>query len=253
LDCDQALVASGKGDSVRVIGVDGCRGGWVCVALSSAGDAAPEWWVSAGFADVVERATAHDRVLVDIPIGLLDRGPDPREPDALARRMLGGKRASSVFSAPVRPVLGAPDYPAANELSRALTGKGLSKQSWMIAPKIREVDDLLRARPGWIGRVREVHPELCFHAFAGGRSMRHNKKTDEGFRERLALLVERYAEAERVLGSILLHAGKRVARDDAVDAFAAALTGLGPGPLRTIPETPARDAAGIPMEMVFAG
>jgi predicted RNase H-like nuclease len=83
--------------------------------------------------------------------------------------------------------------------------------------------------------------------------MRHNKKTDEGFRERLALLVERYAEAEWVLGSILLHAGKRVARDDAVDAFAAALTGLGPGPLRTIPEMPARDAAGIPMEMVFAG
>ncbi len=238
---------------MRVIGVDGCRGGWLCIALEGAGGPPREWWVAAEFAAVVERAGDAERILVDIPIGLLEGGPEPRAPDALARRMLGGRRASSVFSAPVRPVLEAPDYAAANALSRALSGKGLSRQSWAIVPKIREVDEFLRARPEWIGRVREVHPELCFHAFAGGRSMRHNKKTDEGFAERLELLVERYPEAERLLGSIVLWAGKRsVARDDAVDALAAALTGLSAGPLRTIPETPERDAAGIPMEMVFA-
>ena len=244
---------------MRVIGVDGCRGGWLCIALDVAGRATgaigapPEWWVADDFAAVVERRPAADLVLVDIPIGLLEGGPDPREPDALARGMLGGRRASSVFSAPVRPVLEAPDYAAANALSRRLSGKGLSRQSWGIVPKIREVDAFLRAQPAWIGRVREVHPELCFHAFAGGRSMGHNKKTDGGFRERFELLVERYPEAERLLGSILLQAGKqRVARDDAVDALAAALTGLGPGRLRTIPETPERDAVGIPMEMVFA-
>jgi len=84
--------------------------------------------------------------------------------------------------------------------------------------------------------------------------MRHNKKTEEGFRERLALLAGRYAEAERVLDSILTQEEKqRVARDDAVDALAAALTGVGSGALQTLPETPERDAAGIPREMVFAG
>ncbi len=237
---------------MRVIGVDGCRGGWVCIALESAGGAPPEWWVSARFADVVERAATADRVLVDIPIGLLEGGPKPRAPDVLARRVLGGKRASSVFSAPVRPVLDAPDYAAANALSRRLTGKGLSRQIWGIVPKIRQVDEFLRARPEWIGRVREVHPELCFHAFAGRRSMRHNKKTDEGFRERFALLSDRYPEAERLLGAIVLHEQKRVARDDAVDALVAALTGVGGRALQTIPESPERDAAGIPMEMVFA-
>jgi predicted RNase H-like nuclease len=238
---------------MRVIGVDGCRGGWVCIALDGAGGFSPEWWVSPDFADVMERSPPADLVLVDIPIGLLDGGLGPRAPDVMARRILGGKRASSVFSAPARPVLEAQDYAAANALSRRLTGKGLSRQSWGIVPKIKQVDEVLRSRPAWIGRVREVHPELCFHAFAGGRSMHHNKKTDEGFQERFEMLVDRYPEAERLLGSILLHEGKRVARDDAVDALAAALTGLGPEPLTSIPETPERDAAGIPMEMVFAG
>jgi len=204
---------------VRVIGVDGCRAGWICIAQGGAGSTPAEWWVAGEFAGVVERAEDADLVLVDIPIGLLEGGSAPRAPDLLARRRLGGTRASSVFSAPVRPVLEACDYAAANALSRGLTGKGLSRQSWGIVPKIRQVDEFLRTRPEWIGRVREVHPELCFHAFAGGRSMRHNKKTDEGFAERLELLVERYSEAERLLGSILLGAGnRRVARDDAVDA-----------------------------------
>jgi predicted RNase H-like nuclease len=238
---------------MRVIGVDGCRGGWICIALRSADDPSPEWWVSAEFEDVVERVPTVDLVLVDIPIGLLEAGPERRAPDVLARRVLGGKRASSVFSAPMRPVLDAPDYAAANALSRRLTGRGLSRQSWAIVPKIRQVDEFLRSRPEWIGRVREVHPELCFHSFAGGRSMHHNKKTDEGFQERLELLAGRCPKAERVLGSILLYEGKRVARDDAVDALAAALTGVGPEPLRTLREAPERDAAGIPMEMVFAG
>ena len=239
---------------MRVIGVDGCRAGWICIALRGADDPSPEWWVSAEFEDVVERVPTADLVLVDIPIGLIDSGPERRTPDVLARRVLGGKRASSVFSAPIRPVLDARDYDVANALSRRLTGRGLSRQSWAIVPKIRQVDEFLRSRPEWIGRVREVHPELCFHAFAGGRSMHHNKKTEDGFRERLALLAGRYPEAERILGAILTLEGKqRVARDDAVDALAAALTGTGPEPLRTLPETPERDAAGIPMEMVFAG
>lgn len=238
---------------MRVIGVDGCRGGWICIALRGADDPSPQWWVSAEFEEILARWPTADRVLVDIPVGLLDAGPERRSPDVLARRALGGKRASSVFNAPIRPVLEAPDYAAANARSRRLTGRGLSRQSWAIVPKIRQVDRLLRSRPEWIGRVREVHPELCFQAFAGGRSMRHNKKTDEGFQERLELLAGRYPEAERVMGSILLHEGKRVARDDAVDALAAALTGVGDGALQTIPESPERDAAGIPMEMVFAG
>jgi predicted RNase H-like nuclease len=250
---------------MRVIGVDGCRGGWICVALEDRA-VRPEGpgagrerghWVSRDFADVMVRATDADLVLVDIPIGLLEGGPGPRGPDAEARRLLQGKRASSVFPAPARPVLRARDYATANALSRELTGKGLSKQSWMIAPKIREVDELLRTRPELVGRVREVHPEVCFHAFAGGRSMAHNKKTADGFAERFRLLAARHPRAEPILGSILLWQGRSASRDDAVDALVAALTAAvlvaEPAALRTLPPEPARDAHGIPMEMVYAG
>lgn len=234
---------------MRVVGIDGCKAGWMCVALERG---RAEHWVSPHIADAVRREPAAELVLVDIPIGLLEGGPERRAPDVAARKALRGKRASSVFSAPIRPALYAPDYQAANRLSRDLTGRGMSRQTWAIAPKIREVDEALRLHPEWRHRVREVHPELCFWAFAGNRAMEHNKKTDEGFRERLDLLAERFPGAEDLLGRIVLWEGSRVARDDAVDAVAGALTGVDPGALRTLPETPERDARGLRMEMVYA-
>ena len=86
-----------------------------------------------------------------------------------------------------------------------------------------------------------------------GRLMHSADLLAEGDPETSDLYTELADFAERLLGAIVLHAGTHVARDDAVDALAAALTGLAPGPLQTIPESPGRDAAGIPMEMVFAG
>ena len=158
---------------MRVIGIDGCRAGWLCVALENG---TASHWISPNFEDVLVREPSADLILIDIPIGLLEGGAEPRAPDAVARRLLGGKRASSVFSSPVRPLLSCSTYSEANALSRRLTGKGLAKQTWAIVPKIREVDQALRAHPEWIGRVREVHPELCFWAFEGGQPMQFNKK-----------------------------------------------------------------------------
>lgn len=269
---------------MRVVGVDGCRGGWLSVALDvvtedgpasgneaavadrPAGASGLEHPVSPDFADVLARASDAALVLVDIPIGLLEDGSIWRAPDLAARARLGARR-SSVFPVPPRPVLHAPDYPAANALTRELTGKGLSKQAWMIVPKIREVDEALRARPELVGRVREVHPEVCFHAFAGGRPMAHAKKTADGAAERIALLESRLPGAGRLVDRIVATAGRvptgrgrrtvpAVARDDAVDALVAARTAAAivadPRALRTLPEAPERDAHGIPMEMVYA-
>ena len=45
---------------------------------------------------------------------------------------------------------------------------------------------------------------------------------------------------------------KNAARDDVVDALAATVTGLiSAGELKTLPETPGRDAHSLPMEMVY--
>lgn len=85
---------------MRVIGIDGCKAGWICVAIE---DDQAEHWVARRFEDVLLREPAADLILVDIPIGLLEGGTEHRAPDAAARRLLGGKRASSVFTSPVRP------------------------------------------------------------------------------------------------------------------------------------------------------
>ena len=68
------------------------------------------------------------------------------------------------------------------------TGTGLTKQAFGILGKCREVDQLLRDDLTVRSVIREIHPEVCFWAFGGGKPMKHYKKDDAGFRERLDVL-----------------------------------------------------------------
>ena len=52
----------------------------------------------------------------------------------------------------------------------------VSKQLFMIAPKIREIDAVLRADAGAAARVFEVHPELAFWRLNGERALEEPKK-----------------------------------------------------------------------------
>ena len=232
------------------IGVDGCRAGWFFVALEPSGRS--RWGIVGTLADLVGETSEPARVFVDIPIGLLD-GPGPRECDQMARDELRAPRASSVFPAPARPVLDAVDYEDAKRLSRGATGKALSKQAFYILCKCREVDRLLRDEAKARRIVREIHPEVCFWAFAGRRPMEHNKKKAEGFRERIELLERIRPSAEQEVEDMLRQFKRGdVARDDAVDALAAALTASVPAAaLRTLPPRVEKDSAGLPMEMVY--
>jgi predicted RNase H-like nuclease len=232
------------------VGVDGCRTGWVFVALHTEG-------FDYGVSDTLEQLLADlpdsARVLVDMPIGLLDGGAQDRACDLAARRLLGPRRAS-VFAAPPRPVLEARDYADAKARSIAASGKALSRQAYGILPRIRELDRLLRRRPELRPRVRECHPELCFWALAGGRPMAYPKRQPQGFAERLAVLESVLPGATAMVAQAYLwtsHQG--AARDDVVDAMVNAVTArLGEGAYRTLPEQPPRDAAGLAMEMVYA-
>ena len=115
-------------------GVDGCRAGWVVVvARLDAQDAqAHQVRLCARFADVLSLEPAPAVVAVDMPIGLLDTSqPGGRDCDRLARRLLG-RRASSVFTPPPRPLLDATHY-------AHVRGQGLSIQAFNILPKMREV------------------------------------------------------------------------------------------------------------------
>ena len=179
---------------MRLVGVDGCRAGWV-LATSDVADVGPPllsdptFSIEPSFGALLDRFHGHRTLIaVDIPIGLPSGGPPDhgrRRVDGEARALLGSRRAASVFSAPCRPTLGAASYREACDLEvRARgSGKGLSQQAYNIIPKIREVDQVLTpahqapiddSAQVW---VREVHPEVTFARLSpGGYGLIHPKR-----------------------------------------------------------------------------
>ncbi|MHC4622058.1 MAG: DUF429 domain-containing protein [Planctomycetota bacterium] len=239
----------------HVAGVDGCKAGW-CVATASAHQTGREslgrtlqletFFVTATFADVLSKTQSCKLVCVDIPIGLSE-GEQRRRCDIEARRLLGSPRASTVFPAPVRPCLSADDYQTACGISLEHSGKKLSRQSFGLLKKIRDVDGLMT--PELQDRVREVHPEVSFWALNGGVSLLQNKKTVPG-------QVNRYQLLEGVfknVGDVLAEAAPGgYGMDDALDALVAAWTAAQTicGKTLTLPENPACDSRGLKMEIL---
>ena len=232
-----------------LIGIDGCRGGWV-VAASDQALSAPSFTVVDDLAPVIARAGKGEALIaIDIPIGLSDSGP--RACDLEARRLLGRPRASSVFPAPCRAALEATTYRRACGLSQRVLGVALSLECFNILPKIRQVDALMT--PARQGFVREVHPELVFALLAGrGHGLVEPKRTAAGERVRLRLLrriVPRFDP-----GPVRARLGlSRVARDDVIDAVAClvAAARIAKGEARVLPDGAVfRDARGLRMEIV---
>jgi len=227
-------------------GADGCPGGWICVERDT---------VTCEFvaevlpttADLLGRAQHLAVLTIDIPIGLSEAGP--RKCDVEARRLLTAMRGSSVFPAPVRAAINGATYIEACELSQAACGKRLSKQAHAIMWRIREVDEMLRSEPELQGKVREIHPEVCFYVWAG-RPMRYAKRTVEGRAERMDLVNEHFKGAfDRLRPQI---PQRLAADDDLLDAFAALWTAerILRGEARTVPSAPEKDRYGLRMEMV---
>ncbi|MGA9348792.1 MAG: DUF429 domain-containing protein [Anaerolineae bacterium] len=236
---------------MNYIGVDGCKNGWFYVGL----DDRDNWetGITPNIQHLIDRFREACLILVDIPIGLREKEQLERLCDKKARKVLGPKRAPSVFPAPCRAAVYASCYEEASRINQELTGRHLSKQSWAISSKIRQVDLLLRASEAARTLVREVHPEICFWGLNEGRSMTHSKRTPEGFVERLGVIRKVYGRCEELVKEALLkHEGQDVARDDVLDALAAAVTAkFGFDVLKTLPEAPERDSVGLPMEMVY--
>jgi predicted RNase H-like nuclease len=148
--------------SRRVLGVDGCPVGWVCVTLVDG--TVTEVEVVETLEEAIE-GEGFAAVGVDMPIGLVD---GTREADAAARRLLPG-RASSVFSAPPRTVVdrvregSLTTHAEASAAAVACCGAGISMQTWRLVPRILEVDDLVARHPA----LHEVHPEVAFALLVG--------------------------------------------------------------------------------------
>ena len=229
-----------------VLGVDGCRAGWAVIRLNHY-DKVVTGFIAGTFGEALGAGAA--MTIVDMPIGLADRGP--RACEAMARAALKPLRHSSVFSSPRRPMLAFADYAGANAWGKlpGNGGKGLSKQAWMIAPKIREIDAAISSADQ--ARLGEGHPEVAFARLNGGAPCRHPRRTSEGQLERRELLRRSGIEnAEEIFESLRATAGRGVGRDDVYDACALALTAkarLEGDALRLSDD--ARDARGLVMEI----
>jgi len=187
---------------MKVVGADGCRGGWVLADRHGAE-------VVERLDDIVADATVVV-VGVDMPIGLPREWG--READREARRLLGRPGASSVFPTPPRSLLTATTYATANERSKSELGRGLTRQTYHLFRRIREVDRLVTALTGAEGeRLVEIHPECSFRVMAGAALP--SKHTADGIEQRRALLLPRF-------GPVVDARPRGAAADDVLDAYA---------------------------------
>jgi predicted RNase H-like nuclease len=232
------------------VGVDGCKAGWFTVKLIEQSN----WEVNV-FQDIRSLWNSckdASLILIDIPIGLVKNGSNERKCDILARDLLSSERRSSVFVTPCRDAVYA-DVKEASDINNKLTNRKLSKQVLGIILKIKQVDQLLISNNVAQLRIKEVHPELCYWALNYRNSMVFNKKDRRGIRERKEVLFSRYPHCELIFKyAERAYDRKDVARDDILDALAAAVTASkGEQVLINIPENPEIDAKGLPMQMVY--
>ncbi len=165
----------------RVLGVDGCRGGWIGVVLERGAE--PMIVAARTVAEVVDRASPVAAIGIDIPIHLNENADRPC--DSAARRALS-PHGSRIFNAPVLAVLRAESYAEASDVSLGLLGKRISKQTWNLVPKIAEVEAWL---PSAACPAYEVSPELSFAAMSG-HVIATTKKSREGRALRTHALAE---------------------------------------------------------------
>ncbi|MCP9489238.1 MAG: DUF429 domain-containing protein [Solirubrobacteraceae bacterium MAG38_C4-C5] len=214
------------------VGVDGARGGWL--AALGHGDPTDVTHVELQLVETFEEIAALRGqgadgvpVTVDIPMGLLNV-VEPRPCDKEARKLLG-VRASAVFAPPSRSLAGAATYQDARKVVAAAklkdpAVKGLSAQSFGIAPKVSEADKYLQADSRAQSWLWECHPELSFKVLADGEILR-GKKSVSGQAKRLQLLCDRFPG---LLDKLVAFGpdGRSVETGDALDALAALNTAL---------------------------
>lgn len=230
-----------------VLGVDGCKAGWIAISLDTDTGAVGHGIYPDGSSLVTTRAVV---VAIDIPIGLPTQGA--RKCDRAARQLLGTPRASSVFPAPIRPALAAQSREEADRITRRLDGRGVGVQAWNLSARIRDIDQQLRHLDALKDQLCESHPEVCFWALNGGMPMRFSKHTREGLEERRHLIDQIFGTS-RFPQVRCSHPKSLVADDDILDAFALCWTAhrIKNTMVTTLPDPPPRDSQGLPMRIVY--
>jgi predicted RNase H-like nuclease len=133
-------------------GVDGCRAGWAVATVDGVR-------VVPSFATILREI---ELIGVDMPVGLPSSWG--RAADKAARAYVR-PRGACVFPTPPRALLAYDSYGDANRAAKTLFGAGLTRQTFNLFTKIRDIDEAVDATSQH--RVLEVHPECCFRAMTG--------------------------------------------------------------------------------------
>jgi predicted RNase H-like nuclease len=233
-------------NDVWLAGADGCPAGWM-VAFVRLSDGDVRTRVVPQFSAIASAPETPAVIAVDMPIGLPARiGPAGRGPERAVRPLLGA-RQSSVFPVPSREAVYASSYLDACRIALATSDppRSVQKQLFLIGPRIREIDGLLRADPALAARVFETHPELAFWRLNGERPLALPKKVKPGLALRRQLLIAAgYAPAV-----VEAAPPKGASPDDLLDALACAAIArrIHAGIARSFPQEPQRDEYGLPM------
>ena len=260
------------------LGIDGCSAGWAVVEMTCTSNLESwEFYIFPTIKDVYEkyfqsfpilkpnsnlpaslrREHSIKQILIDIPIGLKESGPEERKCDKDARKFLGPKRGSSVFRSPARKTAFCnKGYKEASTINFNLTGKKISKQTFYICKKIKEVDEFIDSiKSDYMSTtiMHESHPEVVFKSLAG-TPLLFSKKAKAGFNERLSIIKTFNSSIESFLDGIYKNFRKyEVQPDDILDASALAIAAKNiylTKKIIRLPEEPELDSRGLHMEIV---
>jgi predicted RNase H-like nuclease len=232
------------------VGVVWSEGTWLAVGFTKSGFDHAEVFDGIGECWARYEETAR-RILVSLPVGLVESGDPTRECDALARSVLG-PRDVAVVTPPVREATRKRRYSTGNRVHERKSGDPLSEAAFALSDGIAMLDELLQEIPEAAAVVRSTHPELCFRAFADD-PLEYARGTAAGYAERMRTLARYDRDAAPTVQKAAESTdGAAVTVADVLDAVVLAYTAQpGSGTLRTLPPDPPTDRRGLPIELVY--
>jgi predicted RNase H-like nuclease len=200
-----------------LIGVDGTSSGWI----ASIGNSRDKLLSTIKFSEDLNKLLLDypdSIVVIDMPIEL-NKNKYLRKCDILAKKYLGKEFQSSIFIPPLKRVLECNTYKEANELSKKIAGKGLSKQSWHLKSKISEVQQISKLS----NKIYEGHPECSFKMLKN-ETLKAKKKSVSGIFERLDLL--KRVGLDPLSVNLNLENNSSIKIDDVLDSMVLFMTAL---------------------------
>ena len=230
------------------IGVDGCNGGWIAAVIDQ-GELRIERYRDIG--EITSKYISFDNMLIDMVIGLPSNIEQyERRPDSAARRLIA-PRTSTIFAVPSRQAVYENSEAAQIRANKLVLGKGLSKQTMAIIPKMREIDEFLLKNENYKNIIKESHPEVCFARL--NKAVVMSRKAElEGLAERVNILSQFLPD---LTCQFITDKAKELKckADDIADAICLAIAANFDlqGKSEAIPQVVSLDANGLRMQMVI--